>query len=180
MNRWLYFGSLVLAGISFAAGSANADQVYGIEGPKGLAEDYFLGAVKGEGRLVKNGDKRNNWIFEETRQGTLIRVQPDKDDKWGGWYLSYDVKGTKKEVFLTRKPGPGSYWSVVKNVTKENLPYTTKISAAAGKLKGWSLTAGAKSEKLKDYKGRPFTARKAVLARDGKKPPRFYIFEMAP
>jgi hypothetical protein len=164
----------------FAPPTAFADEVYGIEGPKGLAEDYYLGVVKGEARLAKNSVARRNWVFEETWQGTLIRITPSKSDKWGGWYLSYDVKGKKKEVFLRRKPGPGSYWSVVKNVTKENLPYTTNISAAAGKLKGWSLTAGAKAEKLKDYKGRKYTARKAVLAPDGKKPPRFYVFEMAP
>jgi hypothetical protein len=179
--RW-YWAVAVwgLATVFAGAPGLRADQVYGIDGPNTLGQDYFLGVVKGKVRLVKDGDGRRDWVFKETPNGTLIHLEPSKTYKYGGWYLSFHLKGKRKEVFLSKKPGPGSYWSVGRNGTAKDLPYTRTFNAAAGKLKGWTLSAGPKAQKLKDRNGRPFRAYRAVLKKNPKPVPRFYVFSIAP
>jgi hypothetical protein len=177
MRRWLLYWTITFAVIPLGAVGADDHLLKGINGPNTLKGDYYLGIVKGKVRLVQRSDDRVNWKFVSTFSGTLIRM--GESGKYEGWYLSYNLTGKSKEVFLSKKPTKGSYWWVGQSGTEKNLPYTRTISAAAGKLKGWKLGAGAKAEKRKGRKRKKFWAYQAVLL-NSKKVPRYNIFSIAP
>jgi hypothetical protein len=119
-------------------------------------------------------------VVRHTARGTLIRKEKSEFDKQSGWYLSYDPTGKRKGVFLTKQAGRGSYWGLSKTVRKETEPYDYTITASNGELAGWHLGAGAEAETLTDQDGDEFRAREAVLVRDPKAKPRYYLFEIAP
>jgi hypothetical protein len=180
MSRWTLRACVVLAGIGLGAASIWADVPHGIQGPGRLGYDYYLGTLKGEARLGKNGEIRNDWKFERTGQGTRLRVDSDPTDTWNGWYLCYDPEVKDRAVRLCRTPGPGTLWSVNTQQVKPLDPFDRSLMAVSGKANGWFLAVGDKAESLKDYKGRPFTASRVVLARDAKPLPLFNVFEVAP
>jgi hypothetical protein len=179
MSGGLLRACLVVAVAAAAAPGAWAVEVYGINGPPELGDDYYLGLVKGQVRLVKDLD-RVEWKFERTGRGVLIRADVGKGLKYHGWYLSYDPAGKDKGLFLSKEPTAGSYWAVVKNTAEGGQPYVHSFHAKAGRLSLWTLSVGDKAERLKGRRGRPYTAYKVVLKRDPRPVPRFYLIEVAP
>src|SRR5262245_55088207 len=169
-----------LAVLVCAGASARAIELYGIEGPHTLGEGYFLGVIGGEVRWAKSGGGREDWEFVRTDQGILIRRLESSAGKDGPRYLSYDPEGKDLRVFLSVKPGPGSYWSAGKNTVDGQLPFLYSIRAREGKVAGWFLDVGDKAEQGKDFDGAPFTARKVVLTARPRTIPRFDLVEIAP
>ena len=131
-------------------------------------------------RLTKESAGRVDWTFERTAKGVLIRMDTGEGTKQHGWYLSYDVTGKDKAVFVSPKRTAGSYWAVVKNTAEGEQPYVHSFHPKAGPLSLWTLSVGDKAERLKGRRGRVSTAYKVVLKRDPKPVPRFYLIEVAP
>jgi hypothetical protein len=151
--------ALITAVLSPAIGWAG--DLYRIEELAGFP-GYGLGAVDGKVLVAKSNTAAMDWMLtKDKKKGVLIRFS-NPDLKHHNWYLSYDVTGKSKEVFLSKKPGPGSYWQV------DPRGGSSGIRANAGKLDGWNLTAGKAAGKLKDDKGKPFVAYRAVLAKHPK------------
>jgi hypothetical protein len=168
MRRFLLPAALSLAVQALLVTGGRAFDRYSVEGPAGLP-GYGLGVVDGKVCLVEATAASHDWYLRDKEKGTLIRLlTASKRDKYSGWYLSYDVKGKDKRVFLTKEPGPGSYWKV----SVGGCSSRSAVSATAGKLKGWYLNLG-EAEALKDAEGKSFTAYRAVLERNPKPLPLF-------
>jgi hypothetical protein len=164
--------ALALAVVAAAAG-ARADQLRGISGPSTLEGRFLLGVAGDKARITKDGGGRVDWVIKRTKDGTLIREED-------GGYLSYDVTGKRKEVFLTKEAGQGSYWDVQLSRVKGVRPYDTVIRARNGKLRGAYLGAGDEAEAHRDRDGKRYRARQAVLVEKPKVVPRYYLFPIAP
>jgi hypothetical protein len=176
MNRSLLVIASALVG-AFAAATVRADE-YRIEGPAGLP-GYQLGIVDGKVRLVKRHSPGSvDWVLETDKdKGVLIRLpRGGWREKYSRWYLSYDVEGKDKEVFLRKEAGPGSSWHVDPQGDKS----TDAIAPHHGELKGWFLNAGDGAETLKDNDGKEFTAYKAVLDRTSRPIPLFTFTRLSP
>jgi hypothetical protein len=142
-----------------------------MEGPAGLPGYTLTAYGPNKVRLVKILGSGAWMVGTQTKKGVLISLAGGS--KWKGWYLSYDITGKSKEVFLAKKPGPGSYWAV------DTRNSSDCITANAGKLEGWHLTAGKAAGKLKDDKGKPFVAYRVVLAKNPKPLPVFTFVELS-
>jgi hypothetical protein len=158
-------------GATSATGLA-ADYMYAIAGPKGTERE--LGVERGKVRWVKGAAEGRDWRLHEVKEGWTIRLL--SEDRWNGWYVTCDHSGKDKRVFLSRKPTPGSYWTLG-NVGGPN---PTAISASKGKFKGWFLGVGDKAEKLKDVSGDPYFAYQMILIKKPERIPMFRIFPVAP
>jgi hypothetical protein len=121
-----------------------------------------LGVVEGQVRLVQVGTPAvREWRIEDGgKKGRLIRVM--SSDKWNGWYLTYDHTGKGKEVFLSEKPTPGSYWHL--RVGGDRGGRSGTIEATAGRVEGRHLSVGGPAEKLVDVDGKTHTASRLVLS----------------
>src|SRR5262249_23949996 len=173
MRHFLRVAGLALTATALCSPTGLADEVYRLEGPAGMS-GYELTNYGTKVRLVKIKGS-GEWRVESVkRKGVLIRVSSDSFDEYDGWYLSYDITGKRKEVFLTKKPGLGSYWKADPRGGDDSL------TASAGSQKGWHLPAGKAAGKLKDDKGKTFTAYRAVLAKDPKPLPVFSFVELSP
>jgi hypothetical protein len=161
MRHFFLWSILVLTTVACAQPAGWAGEEYRVEGPTGLP-GYVLGAVDGKVRLAKINSATADWMLEEDKKKGMLIQFSSPDSKYNNWYLSYDVTGKSREVFLTKKPGPGSYWQV------DPRGGSSGIRANAGKLDDWSLTAGKAAGKLKDDKGKSFVAYRAVLAKHPK------------
>ena len=159
MSRNLFRACLALAALGVAAGSAEA-----LGWSIALKTDHnrAMGVVKGQVRLVPGGTRAvREWRFEGGgKKGRLIRVM--SSDKWNGWYLTYDHTGKSKQVFLSEKPTPGSYWDVLRG--GRDGESVGRIEARAGKFREWHLAVGKDAEKLMDVHGKTHTASRVVLS----------------
>jgi hypothetical protein len=147
MKRSVLLAGLVVALASFLAKSGGAAELYRIEGPAALPRRQ-LGVVDGKVYMVECQSrdftpKRSfTWKVEVAsprEKGVLIRfVSSSRDDKFYGWYLSYDLEGKDPRVILTEQAGSGSYWQVDPRGNRS----VQGIAAKNGKFKNWWLHVG--------------------------------------
>jgi hypothetical protein len=176
MRPFLLGTALALA-LALAAATVRADE-YRIAGPAGLS-GYELGLVDGKTRLVpQNSQGSVDWVLEWVKgQGVLIRLGPESSgEKHSRWYLSYDVEGKNKEVFLREKPGPGSYW----HVDPRGDHSTDAIAAIDSQGTEWFLDVGENAETVKVNEGYETSAYKAVLDRTSRSVPLFTFTRLSP
>jgi hypothetical protein len=166
------FGVGIALAVVILVGSAVLADFYTFEGPAGVP-GYGLSVVDGKVRLVKTTRGLADWRVESAEKGRTIRLGAGYG-KFTGQYLSYDVTGKDKKVFLSEKPGPGSYWELYPRQNR------TTIQATAGKAKGWFLNVGGAAEILKDSEQNEFTAKTVILTETAKPIPLYHSEVQAP
>jgi hypothetical protein len=174
MPRFLPLVALALATLTFGPAARLAADLYSIDGPAGLPGYTLHYNVKGQVRLIKLEGGGNWRIKEEEGKGAVIQVA--SDDEWNHWYLSYDVTGKSKEVFLTKELGPGCYWNVDPRGDKS----TDTIAALNGVLKSRLLNVGDGAEVGKGPDGKKYTAYTMVLEERPRSVPWFTFNRYAP
>lgn len=170
---------MAIAVLGMAATTAEAVEIYGIEGPSSFRPGLFLAHFDGKVWFAEARAGRCDWELIRTSQGILLRVSSSETDPFHRWYLSYNPRDDGKEVLvLTREPVEESYWSADK-VTSANLdPFDRTIHAKGGRFAGWYLDADPARGDNADSRGPRTYA--PVLKPRPEQTPRFYLFEIAP
>jgi hypothetical protein len=124
-----------------------------------------------KGKMIPFQHSSEEWGIDDIHSGrVLIRIR--MGGPYSGWYLSCDHRGKEKGLFLSKKPVPGSYWSL-----SEGRSYIW--AKADGPVYQWVLAVGSGPEEFAQ-KGRhkhEYTAYRVKLARRG---PKFRISETSP